>query len=120
MARAAAIFAILVGAAMVVLWAALLLTGNVPELTQTPLTITMHIAAESLTGVALIVGGVGLLMGRSWARPVHLSSLGMLVYAVVQATGYYAERHATAAAMGFVAVGVLAILFATRAGREIV
>ncbi len=89
--RIAAVYAMLVGAAMIGLWTALLLTGEVPELETNPLEIGYHLVAEFLTGIALVVSGAGLWRGRRWAERVFTVALGMLLYTVINSAGYYAD-----------------------------
>jgi len=52
----------------------------------------MHIAAEFVTAVLLIVGGVALL--KSWKYGINLFqvSMGMLIYTLIQSPGYFAEQ----------------------------
>lgn len=108
---AAAVYAVLTGVAMLGTWAMLLTTGRVPELSTTPVVISLHIAAEILTALALLIGGYGLLTGRKWGRPLHLVSLGMLLYAVVQASGYYAQQGETVLVGMFAVFAITTVVF---------
>ena len=87
-----AFFCILVGISMVILWAMLLVSNQVAELIPSPFTTVTHITAETLTGIFLIIAGIGLLRGSSWANRFFLFASGFLVYAAVQATGYYIDH----------------------------
>ena len=87
-----ALFAIIVGLGMIGLWSMLLLTKQVPELETEPLRIRFHIAAEFITAIALLFGGVGLLSGQSWGQWIYLLATGMLLYTVIVSPGYYAEK----------------------------
>jgi peptidoglycan/LPS O-acetylase OafA/YrhL len=89
--RIAAVYAMLVGAAVIGLWTALLLAGDVPELETSPLEIRYHLAAELLTGVTLVASGAGLWRGRRWAERTFTIALGMLLYTVINSAGYYAD-----------------------------
>ena len=89
--RWTAIYALVVGVLMLAMWTVLLLTGQAPELATEPLRILFHLAAEALTALTLIAGGIGLLRGRPWARGLTLLGLGMLVYTVIASPGYYAQ-----------------------------
>lgn len=51
-----------------------------------------HWAAEFITALALLAGGVGLLLGWTWGVGVYLISMGMLLYAVVNSSGYFAQK----------------------------
>lgn len=90
--RAEALISIVIGFSMIGWWSMALISGRMPELQTTPIDAMFHLLVEFLTGASLIAGGIGLLLHKGWARIVHLVSLGMLLYAVIQASGYYAER----------------------------
>ncbi len=83
MRKAAAIFSLFCGAAMLITWGTLLGTGRVPELNTTPLEAGFLLAAEFLTAFTLILGGFGLLSGRVWGFNTDVAGLGMLLYCTV-------------------------------------
>ena len=76
---------------MAIQWLFFLTTGNVPELETEPLAIGFHLAAELANAVALILAGTGLLRGSRRAPGVTLLALGMLLYAIINSAGYFAE-----------------------------
>ncbi len=84
-------FCLIVGLFIFISWFFFLVTGQVPELATEPYAIAAHLLAEAATAVVLIVAGVGLLRQRSWASPVALVGLGMLIYTVINSSGYFAE-----------------------------
>ena len=73
-------------------WTASYLSKQIPELVSEPIRIWFHIAAEMLTAICLIVGGVGLLARQDWARDIFLISVGMLFYTAVVSPGYFAQK----------------------------
>jgi hypothetical protein len=83
-------YAVGVGLAMLSMWTALYLSGEITELATAPLEIGYHLTAEGLTAVALIVAGLGFLRGRVWAGRLLPVALGMLLYTVINSAGYYA------------------------------
>lgn len=87
----AAVFAILVGLGMIGLWVVLLATGQVPELASEPARISLHLAAEFCTAIVLLVSGYLLLVRYPKADRVFLVGLGMLLYTVIQSSGYYIQ-----------------------------
>jgi hypothetical protein len=87
----AAIYALCVGALMLVQWAFFLLTGNVPELQSAPWSIAFHLAAEFLTAIMLIISGRMLLKQHSLGKHVFFVSIGMVIYAMVNSAGYFAQ-----------------------------
>jgi hypothetical protein len=50
-----------------------------------------HWAAEFLTAIALVVGGLALLMDWPWALPLYLVAMGMLLYSLINSPGYFAQ-----------------------------
>jgi len=109
--RIKALFCILVGISMVALWTMLLVTNLVPELIPTPYTTITHISAETLTGICLIISGIGLLRGSAWANRFFLFASGLLTYAAVQATGYYIDHPAPVFVILFVILVVIVAVF---------
>lgn len=111
--RVSAIFTILVGLLMMGMWGTLISTGQVPYLDTPQMEIKLHILTEMLTALALVLGGVSVL--RDWKRltKLHYISQGMLIYAIINSSGYYIDRGETAMAGMFVVllVGTLASLY---------
>jgi hypothetical protein len=73
-------------------WGFFLVSGQVPELQSEPIRITFHLAAELITAIGLLAGGIGLLRERPWAVPVYLVATGLLLYSVVVSPGYFAQQ----------------------------
>ncbi len=90
--KLAATYSVFVGIAIIGLWVILYLSNEIPELSTTPIAISMHIAAELVTAILLIVGGVGLLLKRIWGFQIFMFSMGMLFYTLIQSPGYYLEK----------------------------
>jgi len=90
--KSAGAYAIVLGITMIGWWTLVLLNDQMPELHTAPAQALGHLAAEYLTGLFLLAGGYGLLTGQPWGGKLHLVSLGMMLYAVVQALGYYANQ----------------------------
>jgi hypothetical protein len=108
--RTAALYSILVGLAIIVTWIMLLSTGQVPELETAPLDITFHIIAEFITAGVLLAGGIGLILSRTWAFNIYLLSMGMLIYAVINAAGYYVQQGNIAMIAVFIIVIIISII----------
>jgi hypothetical protein len=89
-----AVYSLTVGVLMLVLWGWLWTTGAIPEMTTKPWEIAMHLAAEFTTAGLLIVSGAGLWLEAPWATRVNVFASGMLVYSLIQSSGYYLERNA--------------------------
>ncbi len=112
--KVAAFFSIIIGVAMMGLWLLLYITSNIPELTAEPIRISMHILAEVVTAVMLILGGIGILTGMKWAKEIYLLSMGMLIYTLIQSPGYYMESEDYGFVIMFVIMLALAILMIIR------
>lgn len=91
---------------MLGMWTMFYVTGSIPELATEPARILLHMAAEALTGGALIAAGWGLLTGRAWGCPLYLLATGALIYTLIQSPGYYLQL----GVMGFVAMFALLLL----------
>jgi hypothetical protein len=115
LARSAGRFAILVGVAMIVIWAYLLITDDVPDLDTQPVSMWFHIAGEVATALVLIVSGWGLITGASWARKLYLLATGMLLLAVINAVAWYGDRGDIWMVVAFIVFAVVAVFFAIRA-----
>jgi len=84
-------FAILVGISMIGIWTMLLFTSQVPELVTSPFSIAFHLVAEFVNAFFLIVGGVMLYRKHRLGEKIYLVSLGMLLYNVINSSGYYIQ-----------------------------
>jgi hypothetical protein len=114
--RALAWFEIVVGAGIVALWAMLLATGQVPEVTAGQRDIWFHIAAE-LTAASILVGAGVWVLRTGASRRAQLAAaagLGALLYTVVNSAGYYAESGDWAPVVMF---GLLAVATVTLGAR---
>ena len=111
MTKAATFFSFFCGFAMLGVWAVLLLSGQVTELTTAPIEASFLLAAEFATAAALLAGGYGLLRGRAWGARAEVAALGMLLYCAVYSIGVFGEQHNLPAAGFFVVIAVLALVF---------
>ena len=108
----AGVFALAVGTAMIVQWAVTIARGQVPELNAGPgtgqglLQMLFHWTAEFGTAVLLLLGGIGLFLHMHWMFRVYLIAMGMLLYTVVNSSGYFAQRRE------WPMVGVFGVIFA--------
>ncbi len=86
------IYAIGIGIGILGLWTMLLLTKQVPELKTEPVAIALHLTAEITMGILSLVSGIFLLIGLSWAPYFFILAMGLVIYAVINAAGYYGQR----------------------------
>lgn len=109
--KIAAIYAIIIGIAMIGMWITFLVTEQVPEVTTAPVKITYHLIAEFLTAILLLIGGFGLYTNRGWGFHLYLISMGMLLYTVIVSAGYYGNLGDMAMVGMFTVFQILTILF---------
>jgi len=110
--KASAFFTIIVGVLMMGMWTMLVFTGQVPYLDTPQLEIKLHIFTELLTAGALMLGGISVLLGWKRLNPLHYVSQGMLLYSLINSSGYYIDLGETTmtAMFGVLLIGTLASL----------
>ena len=86
------IYAIVIGVGIIGLWTMLLQTKQVPELETEPVAIKFHVTAEMTMGILSLMSGIFLLIRLSWAQYFFILSQGLVIYAVINSAGYYAQR----------------------------
>lgn len=93
-----AIFAMSVGALMIVAWVNTLIRLQVSRPEQDAISgrgaaeMTFHWIAEGATAAALIAAGLGMLLGWGSAAKLYLVSIGALIYTVINSPGFFAQR----------------------------
>lgn len=85
-----AYYSIFIGISVIAMWTMILLTENPPE-GKTEL--TFHLFSEFLMALLCSVSGILLLMNRPKGRMLNILGLGMVIYSVINAAGYYGERN---------------------------
>jgi hypothetical protein len=89
--KASAVFTIFVGLLMMGMWSMLVLTNQVPYLDTPQMEIKLHILTEIVTAVMLIIGGISVLRYYDKLTNLHYISQGMLIYAIINSSGYYID-----------------------------
>jgi hypothetical protein len=119
--KTAAIYSIIVGLGMIGVWLMLLITGQDPQLAEElrtiPFAISMGIASDIITALALLIAGYALLTGRRWAAKMFLLAIGLLLYSVINAAGLYGQRGDAAFTIMFTIIFILAVIFTMAAFR---
>jgi len=87
-----AIYSIFIGVLMAGMWGVFIIMGQVPEFAIKPAEITLHLIAEFLTAILLIVAGTGILKKQRKAYNLNLVALGMLLYTLIVSSGYYLQK----------------------------
>ncbi len=93
----AAAYAIAVGILMIVQWTLVISQRRIPDpgvalSGRGRLGMAFHWVAESVTSIALVAAGIALLFRQDWAPRFYLLAVGMLIYTVINSTGYFAQR----------------------------
>jgi hypothetical protein len=114
-ARQSAMFGIVVGIALILIWLYRIATGGVPELWDSMLQTKLHVLIQLLTGLFLIFSGWALWTARSWAFKAFILANGMLIIAVINAVSWYGDRGEMGFVLFFVAVAIAAVFFVMRA-----
>lgn len=109
--KAGAVYSVIVGIIMIGTWTTLYVTDSIPEIRAEPIRIIMHILAEMVTAVTLIIGGIGFLTSRRWGFPLYLVSTGMLLYTLIVSPGYYAQKGEITFVGMFTVLIALAVIF---------
>ncbi|MFW9901630.1 MAG: hypothetical protein ACFFDY_10100 [Candidatus Thorarchaeota archaeon] len=87
----ASVYTILIGITMLGMWLLLLFKREIPELKTKPTQIFFHLAAEFLTAVVLIIGGIGFIMSQPWGLAIFFIAIGMAIYSTINAAGFYGQ-----------------------------
>jgi len=101
MKKAGNIFSVSIGICMLGMWSTFLFTGQVKEIGTEPFRIAAYLFSEGITAIVLILGGLLSLKHSICGERLHFVSLGMLLYSVFTAGGYYLQLNNAAMAMMF-------------------
>lgn len=104
-------YSIFIGISILGMWLFFYISGNIPELETEPIRIAMHILAEVITAIILIIGGIGILYNKPWSRGIYFVSMGMLIYTLVQSPGYFMQTGDYIFVIMFGVMMMLAVLF---------
>ncbi len=92
----------------------LLITSQVPELETSPFSIAFHLVAEIFTASLLIIGGIMVYRKHLLGEKVYLISIGMLLYTVINSSGYYAQSGDWGFVVMFAILFLIAVMTITR------
>jgi len=115
--KIAGIYALVIGFAIIGLWLMLFFSGQVPEWVTEPFSISFHIAAESVMAGLLIVSGIGLFFRKQWSVQLFRISSGLVIYSVINSSGYYAQSDNIPMVAMFMALLVLTVIVLLRLSK---
>ncbi len=111
MKKMSAFYSILMGICMIGMWIMFYTSDSIPEIQTKPIELGMHILAEIITAVVLIIGGFSVLMNKRWGNQIYLLSMGMLLYTLIMSPGYFLQQGDIGFAIMFAVFILLAIMF---------
>ncbi len=101
------IYSLVLGIAIIGMWLVILSGTTLPE-GRTEL--SFHLASEFLMATFCIISGILVLRRKHPGRLVNMAALGMVIYSVLNAAGYYGERGETAAMIMFIVMVLLSLV----------
>mgnify|MGYP001485351242 CR=1 FL=1 len=105
--RIIGIYSTVIGIAVIIMWLIIL---NGPSLQETRAELSFHLASEFLMAAFCIVSGILVLRRKKPGRLLNMAALGMIIYSVLNAAGYYGGRGETATMIMFIVVAVLTLV----------
>jgi membrane protein implicated in regulation of membrane protease activity len=105
--RIIGIYSLVLGIAIIGMWLVILSGATLPE-GRTEL--SFHLASEFLMATFCIVSGILVLRRKHPGRLFNMAALGMMIYSVLNAAGYYGERGEKAAMIMFIVVAFLSLV----------
>jgi hypothetical protein len=87
--RVIAYYSIFIGFTILIFWINVLTQGQISE---GKTEITFHLLSEFLMAVICLISGILLLKNSPGAMMLNILGLGMVIYSVLNAAGYYGER----------------------------
>lgn len=102
-----AIYSILIGLAVIGMWAVILTSKELPE---GKLELAFHLYAEFAMAVICLVSGVMMLRNKKFSRLTNMGGLGMVTYSTINAAGYYGQKGDQGMMVLFIVLAVLTIL----------
>ena len=89
------------------MWLLILNNEKPPE---GPVEMTFHLFSEFLMATICIVSGILLLKNNSMGKPINFIGLGMIIYSVLNAAGYYGERQNFPMVVMFIILCILSMI----------
>ena len=86
------IYSVFIGISVIAMWIMILITETPPE-GKTEL--SFHLVSDFLMAFICLVSGILMLRKTNYAVMLNIMGLGMVIYSVINAAGYYAERNDT-------------------------
>ena len=83
-----AYYSISIGVAVILMWIMILLKQEIPE---GKIEMTFHLVSEFVMAFLILISGFLLIHNHRMGKPLNVLGLGMVLYSVLNAAGYYGE-----------------------------
>ena len=104
--RAVGVYSLILGAVVIMFWTLILSRENVEE---GDTEMIFHLVSEMVMASLCVGSGLGLVNGLRRAIPINLIAHSMVIYSVLNAAGYYAEREELIMVLLFLILLVLSL-----------
>ncbi|MCB1336109.1 MAG: hypothetical protein KDK10_01145 [Maritimibacter sp.] len=105
--RLIGLYSVALGLAVAGLWAAILVSGDLPEGRRA---LAFHLLSEALMALGVMIGGALLLKGHRTGAGIAAAAHAMVVYSTLNAAGYYLQRGAAGVCGAMVLLAILSAL----------
>ncbi len=104
MTKITAGFNLFVGASMILMWVFFYISDAIPELETAPYDIAMHLIAEFIAAILLILSGIAFIKTYKLQESLYYISYGALMYSIINSSGYFLAPFDIAMTMMFVSL----------------
>lgn len=95
-------YSIFIGISVIAMWTMILITQTIPE---GPVALTFHLFSEFLMATLAVLSGILLIKKDSNVlKLLNAAALGMIVYSVINAAGYYGQKGDVAMMIMFISL----------------
>ena len=110
-------FQVLVGGGMIGIWILNYINGEIPQLQTEAWSIAMHLLAEVVTAVMLLISGLSILLRGKKRQSLYFLAYGALIYTLIASPGYFAQLSNWVAVSLFLALLVFTLFLLFREKR---
>jgi len=103
------IYQVVIGAGMIGIWILNFINGEIPELQTATWSIAMHILAEVVTAILLLISGLSILLKKHKMKTLFNIAFGALIYTLIASPGYFAQQSNWTAAALFLAMLIITL-----------
>ena len=100
-------YSIFIGISVIAMWMMILANEKTPE---GRIEMSFHLFSEFLMACICIMSGILLLKNNLLGKPLNIFGLGMVLYSVINAAGYYGELNNSPMMIMFVTLTILTLI----------